>query len=247
MANPTTNYGFVLPTPTDLVTDLPADFEVALQGVDTQMKTNADAAIAKTIVDAKGDLIAATGADAVSRLAIGTNDQVLTADSTTATGMKWATSASGSMTLLSTTTLSGTSTTVSSISGSYLDLLVYINAPVTNANATMRILPNSTTSIGINTGVIAGGFENNNQIQSATNALTTGSSNSAYCLLIRRYANTSNPKPITFIGGQGSGTTFTVNQAGYINTNSAITALQFTTSAGTATFSSGTVLIYGVN
>lgn len=38
MANPTTNYGFVLPTASDLVTDLPADFEVALQGVDTRLK-----------------------------------------------------------------------------------------------------------------------------------------------------------------------------------------------------------------
>lgn len=38
MANPTTNYGFVLPTSTDLVTDLPADFDVALQGVDTRLK-----------------------------------------------------------------------------------------------------------------------------------------------------------------------------------------------------------------
>jgi len=38
MANPTTNYSFVLPTATDLVTDLPADFDVALQGVDTRLK-----------------------------------------------------------------------------------------------------------------------------------------------------------------------------------------------------------------
>jgi hypothetical protein len=37
MSNPTSNFGWVLPTPTDLVTDLPADFEVALQGVDTTM------------------------------------------------------------------------------------------------------------------------------------------------------------------------------------------------------------------
>jgi len=104
MANPTTNYGFVLPTPTDLVTDLPADFDVALQGVDTQMLTNANAAIAKTIVDAKGDIIAATGADAVSRLAVGANNTVLTADSTTATGLKWA--ASG-LTLIARTPFSG--------------------------------------------------------------------------------------------------------------------------------------------
>ena len=43
-----------------------------------------------TAIDAKGDLIAGTGADAFSRLAVGTNDQVLTADSSTATGLKWA-------------------------------------------------------------------------------------------------------------------------------------------------------------
>ncbi len=39
MANPTTNFNFVMPTPTDLVTDLPADFEVFGQAVDTQLAT----------------------------------------------------------------------------------------------------------------------------------------------------------------------------------------------------------------
>ena len=43
-----------------------------------------------TAIDAKGDLIAGTGADAFSRLAVGTNGQVLTADSTAATGLAWA-------------------------------------------------------------------------------------------------------------------------------------------------------------
>jgi len=37
MANPTTNFGWVMPTSTDLVTDLPADFNVFGQGVDTSM------------------------------------------------------------------------------------------------------------------------------------------------------------------------------------------------------------------
>ena len=50
-------------------------------------------AILKTIVDAKGDLIAGTAADTVDRLAVGTNGQVLTADSSTSTGLKWATAA----------------------------------------------------------------------------------------------------------------------------------------------------------
>jgi hypothetical protein len=37
MSNPTSNFGWQMPTPTDLVTDLPADFEVFGQAVDTSM------------------------------------------------------------------------------------------------------------------------------------------------------------------------------------------------------------------
>ena len=44
---------------------------------------------------AKGDLFPASAADTVSRLAVGANDTVLTADSTTATGLKWAAAAAG--------------------------------------------------------------------------------------------------------------------------------------------------------
>jgi hypothetical protein len=49
-----------------------------------------------TAIDAKGDLIAGTGADAFARLAVGTNGQVLTADSTAATGLAWATAGGSS-------------------------------------------------------------------------------------------------------------------------------------------------------
>jgi hypothetical protein len=45
--------------------------------------------IQPSIVDAKGDLIAGTAADAVGRLAVGTNGQQLVADSTASTGLKW--------------------------------------------------------------------------------------------------------------------------------------------------------------
>jgi hypothetical protein len=196
MANPTTNFNWQMPTSSDLVTDLPADFEVFGQAVDTSLAdlkggttgqilakaTNADmdftwiandqgditgvtasspltgggtsgaltigilngttsnlgavqlsdstsststslaatanavkttydlanGAIAKSIVDAKGDLIAATAADTVSRLGVGANGTVLTADSAEATGLKWATPSGGGsgMTWLSTTTFS---------------------------------------------------------------------------------------------------------------------------------------------
>lgn len=51
-----------------------------------------------TAIDAKGDLVAGTGADTFARLAVGANDTVLTADSSTATGLKWATPASSTPT-----------------------------------------------------------------------------------------------------------------------------------------------------
>jgi hypothetical protein len=46
--------------------------------------------IQPTILDAKGDLIVATGNDSPNRLAVGANNLVLTADSAEATGLKWA-------------------------------------------------------------------------------------------------------------------------------------------------------------
>ena len=50
------------------------------------------------IVDVKGDIIAATAADAVSRLAVGTDTYVLTADSGEATGLIWAAPTTGDIT-----------------------------------------------------------------------------------------------------------------------------------------------------
>ena len=72
MANPTTNYGFVLPTSTDLVTDLPADFDVALQGVDTRLK-------ALQPGTTLGDIAYSSAtANTNTRLGIGSTGQVLT-------------------------------------------------------------------------------------------------------------------------------------------------------------------------
>ena len=47
--------------------------------------------IQPTIFDAKADLLTATANDTPARLAVGTNGQVLTADSTAGTGLAWAT------------------------------------------------------------------------------------------------------------------------------------------------------------
>lgn len=53
----------------------------------------ADAAIPETVVTAKADLLVAASSGVVDNLAVGTNGQVLTADSTQTLGVKWATPA----------------------------------------------------------------------------------------------------------------------------------------------------------
>ena len=116
----TTNYSWTTPDDTALVKDGAAAIRSLGTAIDTTVFNNASAAIAKTIVDAKGDIIAATAADTVARLAVGANDTVLTADSTTATGLKWAAPAGGgaNWSLLNAggTTLSGSSVSISGIS-----------------------------------------------------------------------------------------------------------------------------------
>jgi len=63
----------------------------AMSVADTYTQAQANALfIPDAIVDAKGDLIAATASDTVARLAVGSNGAVLQADSSTATGLSWA-------------------------------------------------------------------------------------------------------------------------------------------------------------
>jgi len=121
MATTTPNFGWPVPTSTDLVKDGATAIEALGDSIDASLldlkggttgqvlskTTNTDMdftwvttddanAIQNSIVDAKGDLIAATANDTPARLAVGTNGQVLTADSTAATGLAWATASVGS-------------------------------------------------------------------------------------------------------------------------------------------------------
>jgi hypothetical protein len=136
----TTNYSWTTPDDTALVKDGASAIRSLGTAIDTTVFTNAGNAIAKTIVDAKGDIIAATAADTVSKLAVGANDTVLTADSSTATGLKWASPAGSAPTfsLLNTggTSLTGSSTTVSGISGMN-QIMISIDSASTNTGSSL--------------------------------------------------------------------------------------------------------------
>jgi hypothetical protein len=112
---------------------------------------NASAAIQSTIVDAKGDLIVASGADAVARLAVGTNGHILTAKSSEATGLAWEAPPAGgaNFTLLNTggTALTGAATiTISGISGADKIALFFRGASMASASAFLDVTLNSETA-----------------------------------------------------------------------------------------------------
>ena len=85
-------YSWPEPDDTSLVKNGALAIRTLGNAIDSTMATM----VSKSIVDAKGDLIGATANDTPARLAVGTNGQVLTADSTAATGLAWATASAGS-------------------------------------------------------------------------------------------------------------------------------------------------------
>ena len=225
MATTTTNFGWDIPQSTDLVKDGATAIAALGQDIDT------------ALVDLKG----------------GTSGQVLAKASGTDLDFSWvAPAASGGMTLLSTTTLTGASTTISSISQSYKALLVYIYG-VTNATAdnSFFVHPNSVTNTAYTTGTI-NGTANNSAASNGIPLYWNGnpdrtSSNNASTLWIYNYASSTNYKNHTVNSVyEKSGSVIEYNSfGGGLITNTAITALKFISSGGS--LSSGTVLIYGVN
>jgi len=279
----TSNFGWTTPADTDLVKDGAAAIRTLGNGVDTSFvdlkggtsgqvlakASNTDLdftwvaqddsnAIQNAIVDAKGDLIAASAADTPARLAVGTNGQVLTADSTQSTGLAWTTPSSGGFTLLSTTALSGVSTTVSSISGSYKNLFVFVKGVYVNTDsAQINIRLNTDTgsnyanNIVRNTsGTIVGISSTESQIRamprtpnSNSNALYLGNAQ----LFLPRYTDTD-IQPYSLIGmgaDAGAGTLQSYHATGTYNNSAAITAVTVLSNDGTTTFSGGNIYIYG--
>ena len=80
----------------------------------------------------------------------------------------------------------------------------------------------------------------------SSSSVTGGYSGASYVLNIDNYTSTSFEKPVQFYGRIGSSSNIN-NLAGTVAINSAITSIQVTTAAGTATFTGGTIKIYGVN
>jgi len=163
-----------------------------------------------------------------------------------------AAAAGGGMTLISTTTLSGSSITLSSIDQTYKNLYLLIKKPLfsasgatllfrINGDANTRYLQGTTTDAPTQT------FTNTlyRPMDNGNNSVSDGNIQ----IFLPDYADTTTFQAINSIGlttdRDNSAAIYRFIAWGMYNQNTAITSLVFLTNSGT--FTSGTVLLYGVS
>lgn len=241
----TTNYGWTTPDDTALVKDGAAAIRTLGSSVDTTTK-------ALNPSTTLGDVeYRSSTANTNTRLGIGTTGQVLTVSGGVPA---WATPASGAYTLLSTTTLSGTSTTISTINQTYKHLYLVGVGISTSANTDNYFRLNSDT---------AGNYYNAlSQASQGTvsGATTTGATRAVFG------ASPSNSNPYQFFfeisipryslteahcvyyrshGLYGS-TRYSFTGSTAYDSTTAISDFTILTDAA-QTYSTGTIYTYGVN
>jgi hypothetical protein len=242
----TTNYGWTTPDDTALVKDGASAIRTLGTSIDTTTKNlNPSTTL--------GDIeYRSSTANTNTRLPLGTAGQVLTVNSG-ATAPEWATSTSGGMTLISTTTLTGATVSLTSIPATYNDLRVVIKNPLpatdnkyfqmrfnsdSTANRHASSIPSSVTNQTFNNTICGLGDR-------ADNAVTQ----SLIIIDIFDYKNTTTWKLMRYSALTNDDTT-TTNYGfetghGAYNQTGAISSLDFLIESG-GNFTSGTVLLYGV-
>jgi hypothetical protein len=243
----TTNYGWTTPDDTALVKDGASAIRTLGSSIDTTTKNlNPSTTL--------GDIeYRSSTANTNTRLAIGSTGQVLTVSGGVPA---WSAISAGGMTLLSTTTLSGATTTISVASG--YNYITGVVTGVTNnsANGRLYIAPNGTTNLSNATGtaryvgaaasVRVEGYDNGYiDLTRGYDTLRTSADNAWY-FTIYNYTSSTRYKPFIFGGTyiDNDSAADVVNFQGAFRSNTAITTLDFSQSGGN--FSAGTVLLYGV-
>ena len=280
----TSNFGWTTPADTDLVKDGAAAIRTLGNGIDTSLvdlkggttgqvlskasNTDLDFTWSSvdplTILDAKGDLISATAADTPARLASsGVNGDVLTVDTTTATGLKWAASAGGgtSWTLLNSggTDLTGATTiTVSGISAKNKLMVIIDGASSVNNGFGCNLRLNSDSSANYKA---YGGRILNNSTDGENTRLSTVEEDGATEFILGSDSQASkafngavfidgaNTSGIKSFQAHGAGDFSATNsgstgifQGGYWDNNATVTSVSVISSSGN--FDAGKIWVY---
>jgi hypothetical protein len=151
--------------------------------------TSGDVTVTNSMATAyttKGDLVPATGSGAFARLGVGANNTVLTADSTAATGMKWAAAAGGGKVLQVVSATYSTETLITT--GTYTDSGLSLSITPTSATSKIMVFTSQPTLIGRDTTQAGGGVR---LLRGSTTVYNPAGDNFQDSLQIQGSGNTS--------------------------------------------------------
>jgi len=227
-----------------------------LDGVTSAIQTQLDAKTAKSTLTTKGDIYAATAASTPTRLGVGANATVLTADSAEATGLKWA-AAGGSLTLASIATgniNSGTSVTISGLTQDFIQLHI-IGTTTTSGNYVLRLSPNASTSGscdftgGANTTDTSGNqrLQNNVGINLTISSASQSADSNNYFIVTLQNCKSTGFTTYSWTAGFLNNASQAANAygSGIFKEAAQITSLKIDTTGGYTFNGSGTYAVYG--
>jgi len=243
----------------DIASAIPAPSTVSsaelgfLDGVTSAIQTQLDAKTAKATLTTTGDIYYASAANTPARLGIGSSAQVLTV----AGGIpSWATASAGGMTLINSggTTLTGSSTTISSIPATYKNLQIVIRQfqPSSDGyNVNLRFNADTGTRYRTIENSQSGGTELSfgQTLIEFGGANDNGNTTSLIIINVYDYANTVTWKTCdqnAIVAHETNTSNLRFYRTyGAFNQTDAINSVNFTVAAGT--FTAGTVYVYGVS
>jgi hypothetical protein len=162
---------------------------------------------------AKGDLVVGSATNDAAVLGVGANDTVLTADSSTATGLKWAAPAGSTLNLsqVATGSLSGASVTLSSLSSYDTIVIAITGATWATANSDVRFRLNGSSSAVYN--ALGGANINGGQASRYENIAGDGFTSNNN----QTFNNATNCRILTFTNCKAAGFTTLNYNASYTN------------------------------